>query len=143
MQVSAVADLTLGEDGRVRDTQTVPDGYGPDGVAHQHRGVGSLQRPLGGDRDLELSGGVLGMELQHVQSLRGEGAQHLPQVVGVLDETGHPVPGPDRCGVSGGVGHHPLDLDAGRTESPRRSTASVARRAKSRWQPGCGVPSWV
>lgn len=99
----------------------MPGGDGPDGVAYQHRGVGCLDRSLGGDGDLELPGGVLGVELEHGEALPGEGVQHLPQVVGVLDEAGHAVPGPVRRGGPGGVGRHPLDLDPGPHRHPAPS----------------------
>ncbi len=83
------------------------------GVPDQHHGVRRLDRALRRDRHLELARGVLGMELKHRQLLCGERPEHVPQVVGEVDEPVHPVRGRTARRIAGGVGDDPLDLDPG------------------------------
>ncbi|MFE6505064.1 hypothetical protein [Kitasatospora sp. NPDC057738] len=83
-----------GQDGCERDPRAVPGGDRPDGVAHRHRGVGRLDRPLGGDRDRELSGGV-------------------------FEPGERDGPHPGESGVVDPAEHHPVDSGVGELASGR------------------------
>ncbi len=146
VQVPAVADRARLDHRREGDPQAVPGGHGPDGVPDQDGGVRGADRALGGDRDLELARGVLGVDLQDAQPLRAEGTQDVPQVVGEVGEPVHPVRGAVR-GVlrlllrGAGEGDHPLDLDGGLEAEPAPGMCIRDRPLAARVRgAGLGVP---
>jgi hypothetical protein len=79
--VAAIADavgLHLGREGRA---VVVTPANGADRAPNQHRGVSGVDRRLGGNGQLELSDGVLGMELLDLDPLA---AKRLDQITGIV-----------------------------------------------------------
>ncbi len=108
VQVAAVADAVGGGDGGEAGAQAVPQRDGLHGVPDQQGGVGGLDRAFGGDGQLVLALGVLGVQLEDGHPLFAQGAQQVAQVVAVADQAAHAVRGPGFAAVD-----DPLDLDAG------------------------------
>lgn len=117
MDVAAVADA-LGEDGRCeRGAQAVPPGHRADRLPYQDTAVGRRDRVERADRQLELPGRVLGMELVHVHALSRQGGEQLGAVVAQFDLAGRAVgrtrgSGDERVVRCRGQAERPLDLDA-------------------------------
>jgi hypothetical protein len=111
--VAAVADGAGDHRGRERDPQAVPLRDGPDRLAHQHALVGGADRAGRRDRDLELAGRVLRVELVDGDPLVLQRDQHVAAVVAELDQPGHPVgrAAAGRKEVVVVAPDRPLDLD--------------------------------
>ena len=62
------------------------------------------QHVLRAHRQLELAGGVLGVELLHGDALLPQGFQQVPAKVRLLDEAGHPIGGAADCGLEVAAG---------------------------------------
>jgi hypothetical protein len=112
--MAAVADLAGHHDGSERHPQPVRPGHGPDRLLHQDQTVGGTHRIGGGHRQLELAGGVLGMELLDGHTLVVEHDEQFPDVVGEFDHPRHAVGGA-RAGRGRAVtlvaADEPLDLE--------------------------------
>ncbi len=113
VHVTAVADPVGRDLGREGGAQAVLHPQRTDGRPHQHGGVGGVHRRLCGHRQLELSRGVLRMELLDRHPLVGERDQQVPAVVARVGEPGQAVRrtldrGRERAAL---LGDHPLDLD--------------------------------
>lgn len=113
MDVAAVADRAGDGHGREGDPEVVLVGEGADGLAGEHIEVGRADGVLRGHRQLELAGGVLGVELLHVDALLPQGFQQIPAEGRLLDEAGHPIGGAADCGLevaAGVAAERELDL---------------------------------
>ncbi len=67
-------------------------GDGADALLHQHELVGRRHRMGGRRRELQLAGGVLGMDLVDLDSLSGQRRQEVGQIGRQLDDPGHAAP---------------------------------------------------
>ena len=112
--MAAVADavgLHLRREGRA---VVVMLADGADRAAYEHRGVGGVDRGLGRNGQLELSGGVLGMKLLDLDPLRAQCRDEITGIVRYANQAGHAVRRTDRRRneiVSVASGYHPLDLE--------------------------------
>jgi hypothetical protein len=109
----------------------------------QHQPVGRLDRVGGSERQLELGSAVLGMELQPGQPGGVEGIQQgsgvvetLHQAVGAVGAAGQGGGGLPR---GAGVGHQPLDLEAGGQRHPLGGEGIAAGPAEAALIGGVGA----
>ncbi len=109
--MAAVADALGQVRGREGDPQLGPlrQRHHTDRLPHQHAPVGRRHRVERADRDLELAGRVLGMDLVDVHALRRERRQQVGGVVAQLHL-------PDRA--VRGAGHRRDEFLAGRRAEP-------------------------
>ena len=139
VQVLAVADPAGHHGGSERGGQAVPSGDRPDRLPQQQDLVGGRDRVQRRRRELELPGGVLRVQLEHLDRLGVQGGQQVVAVVGQLDHPGHPVrrPAARRTELLALIGaERPLDLEAhpyvetglGRARRHPPSEAALAAR---------------